>query len=442
MKMFKKSLVGAAVFGLASTTYAATIVPTSVEAPSPQAISTADTTASDTFVFTTAADYGTGDTIQFTFSQAPDSTHSFSTTTLVGAGCTVGAAEIAFAGASGSVATYIFGTVPGSTINCAFTIPAVDFDGSAVAAADTVSVSAATSRGYGTLESVAATDLIDVTDDQFGLTITGADGIVDVEEDRQEWTTATSDTIVVELTDDGGGATLAATSVVTISGDNTWAKAVALDGTVTWPGIASSGPALTISDNSLSYTQAAAAATTITYNAAAVGLDADFMLPNQSFTVSATVDFTDADAVAQQESLGGVAGNGGAWTLNGASITAYGISNSPTVTPMIWVQNGGLSNGNITATVFCDDNVISVSDLGTASARSNTKVGEAIQAAVDADGSCPTSNTRYDATVTVNAPADDITINASYKVTAADGATDRVMLETSDSLPAISDAAN
>jgi hypothetical protein len=80
--------------------------------------------------------------------------------------------------------------------------------------------------------------------------------------------------------------------------------------------------------------------------------------------------------------------------------------------------------------------------LGTASARSNTKVGEAIQAAVDADGSCPTSNTRYDATVTVNAPAADITINASYKVTAADGATDRVMLETSDSLPLTSDVAN
>ena len=98
--------------------------------------------------------------------------------------------------------------------------------------------------------------------------------------------------------------------------------------------------------------------------------------------------------------------------------------------------------GNITATFSCDGNSIQVTDLGTASPRANTKVGEAIQAAVDADGSCPTVNTRYDATITVNAPEDDITLNASYKVTAADGATDRVVLETSDSLPAVSDTAN
>ena len=96
--------------------------------------------------------------------------------------------------------------------------------------------------------------------------------------------------------------------------------------------------------------------------------------------------------------------------------------------------------GNINATVFCDGNSIPVTGLGTASPRANTKVGEAIQAAVDEDGTYPTVNTRYDATVTVNAPESDITPNSRYKVTAADGATDRVMLETPDSLPAVSDA--
>ena len=50
--------------------------------------------------------------------------------------------------------------------------------------------------------------------------------------------------------------------------------------------------------------------------------------------------------------------------------------------------------GNINATVFCDGNSIPATGLGTAPPRANTKVGEAIQAAVDADGSCPTVNTR------------------------------------------------
>jgi hypothetical protein len=45
-------------------------------------------------------------------------------------------------------------------------------------------------------------------------------------------------------------------------------------------------------------------------------------------------------------------------------------------------------------------------------------VGEAIQAAVDEDGTYPTVNTRYDATVAVNAPEGDITPNARYEVTA------------------------
>jgi hypothetical protein len=99
--------------------------------------------------------------------------------------------------------------------------------------------------------------------------------------------------------------------------------------------------------------------------------------------------------------------------------------------------------GNIATTVLCDGNSIPVTGLGTASPRANTKVGEASQAAVDAvdaDGSSPAVNTRCDATVAVNAPEDDITPNVRYKGTAADGATDRGVLETSDSLPAVSEA--
>ena len=60
--------------------------------------------------------------------------------------------------------------------------------------------------------------------------------------------------------------------------------------------------------------------------------------------------------------------------------------------------------GNINATVFCDGNSSPVTGLGTASPRANTDVGQAVQTAVDEDGTYPTVNTRYDATVAVNAP--------------------------------------
>ena len=74
--------------------------------------------------------------------------------------------------------------------------------------------------------------------------------------------------------------------------------------------------------------------------------------------------------------------------------------------------------GNINATVFCDGNSIPVTGLGTASPRANTDVGQAVQTAVDEDGTHPTVNTRQNATVAVNAPEGDITLNANYKVTA------------------------
>jgi hypothetical protein len=128
-----------------------------------------------------------------------------------------------------------------------------------------------------------------------------------------------------------------------------------------------------------------------------------------------------------------VATAGGSWKLNGASITAYGIPNQAAVTPFLWVQNKGASTGAISVDVTCDGAAISGIDAGTAAALANTTIGAAVQAGVDAAGTCGVGS-RYDAIVTVNGPAADITINAGYRVQAADGSNDRLSLETSDSL--------
>ena len=178
----------------------------------------------------------------------------------------------------------------------------------------------------------------------------------------------------------------------------------------------------------------AAGATTVTFTPPTAADDLR-TLPVGAYSLVTTVTYTDLNntggAATQTKQLSSAAGS---WALNGTSITALGVSNSNAVTPLIWIQNAGSTSGAISGSVNCNGNTIQIADLGTATALSNTKVGAAIQAAVDADGTCPTSNTRYDATVLVNSPATDITMSAAYKVTTADGSTDRVNLETTDSL--------
>ena len=154
-------------------------------------------------------------------------------------------------------------------------------------------------------------------------------------------------------------------------------------------------------------------------------------LPTPSYTYDYTYKWTNTATVpAQSKSF---TGSLGAWTLNGATITAYGIPNQAAVTPFLWIQNAGTTAGEISGIASCDGASIDLGSLGTASGDTNTTVGVAVQAAIDAAGTCG-GGSRYDATLTVNAKASDITITSGYKVQAADGSNDRLSLETSDSL--------
>ena len=89
--------------------------------------------------------------------------------------------------------------------------------------------------------------------------------------------------------------------------------------------------------------------------------------------------------------------------------------------------------GEISVDVICDGTAIATITAGTAAAKANTSIGAVVQAGVDAAGTCAATS-RYDAAITVNGPATDMTVNAGYRVTAADGSNDRLSLETSDSL--------
>jgi len=453
MKTFKKTLLATSILGFASASLGAELSATAVHSagitaatPSIQQVATLDKVTVAAPILHLGANYGAGDTIQITYSGADlDEDYSHPTAALTsgtttGGTCTSANLSVSFAGLSGNVATYTVGASDGANTDCSLALPAVDVDGASLATADTFSIAVSTSRGYGALETIAATKLVDVAAAEITSVVTSKfDATIDVNDDRESFTTGSTDVATFTLADAAGGAALEATSVMTVSGDFSWAASTSTGGTVTYPQAVVSAvtPANvgTVTKSATSVSWIAKAADVFTLTLTPPTLTDVVTLPATDYSWSTDIKYNNGtDAAVITESASAAAG-AGAWDLNGASITALGISNSPSVTPMVWIQNSGTSNGAISGSVNCNGSTITIADLGTASAKSNTKVGEAIQAAVDAAGTCPTSNTRYDATVTVNGPAADITMNASYKVTAADGATDRVMLETSDSLP-------
>jgi hypothetical protein len=456
MKTFKKTLLATSILGFASASLGAELSATAVHSagitaatPSIKQVATLDKVTVAAPILHLGANYGAGDTIQITYSGADlDEDYSHPTAALTsgtttGGTCTSANLSVSFAGLSGNVATYTVGASDGANTDCSLALPAVDVDGASLATADTFSIAVSTSRGYGALETIAATKLVDVAAAEITSVVTSKfDATIDVNDDRESFTTGATDVATFTLADAAGGAALEATSVMTVSGDFSWAASTSTGGTVTYPQAVVSAvtPANvgTVTKSATSVSWIAKAADVFTLTLTPPTLTDVVTLPATAYSWSTDIKYNNGtDAAVITESASAASG-AGAWDLNGASITALGISNSTSVTPMVWIQNSGTSNGAISGSVNCNGSTITIADLGTASAKSNTKVGEAIQAAVDAAGTCPTSNTRYDATVTVNGPAADITMNASYKVTAADGATDRVMLETSDSLPSSS----
>jgi hypothetical protein len=467
--MFKKTIIAMSLIAGASTATAATLSGTNVHSAgitavtnSIQEVATLDKVTLVKQFLHLDANYGAGDTITVTYSGASlDSNFTHPTGNLVTGITNAAAADaaavaasctgfsVSFAGLSGNVATYTVGASDGDNVDCYIELPPIDVDGASAASADTFSVAVSTSRGFGALETVAATKLIDVGAAEITAAIgttcgDKAQATIDVNEGRKKFTDGcdagdavdTADTIKLVIADVAGGAELdGATSNVTLTGDFSWAKKTAADGTVTWPGV---GVASVTAANTASVVVAADKVTWIakdedTYTVTLTpqtGGDA-VVLPATSFSASVAMNYTNGtDAAVLTDTVVAAAGS---WTLNGASITGYAMPNSAAVTPFVWLQNAGASDGDITGSFTCDGATTTIASLGTAVAKSNTRVGTLIQEAVDAAGTC-SATSRYDFTVTVNAPAADITMNASYKVTAADGATDRLSLETSDSL--------
>jgi hypothetical protein len=321
----------------------------------------------------------------------------------------------------------------------------------------TLSYAAATSTGVA-IDSGTAATTVALYYDQFGVDIVKANALVDVENSRKKFSakdnagadhSTTVDVISAEIKtlaayttvvglsstatgmaatiNDGSTSVLPATSVV-IAGDYSWldkASTAAFDIDATLGSVSPFAGTDTSSSITLLPTAIDAAKDlTITTTGVAV-------LSAKTYTATPTLKFANSAGVQKTRALPTV--SAGAWGLNGATVTAYGIPNQAAVTPFLWVQNAGTSAGEITGSASCSGATIDLGSLGTAAGDTNTSVGVAVQAAVDAAGTCEVGS-RYDATLTVNAKATDVTVTAGYKVNLADGSSDRLSLETSDSL--------
>jgi hypothetical protein len=114
----------------------------------------------------------------------------------------------------------------------------------------------------------------------------------------------------------------------------------------------------------------------------------------------------------------------GAFTLNATEVTVYSVPFSAGVIQMLWVTNGSLIDGDVSATITHEGATTAAYELGQVDAKSNLSIGSLLSTAAGAD--YPTSG-RGDVTVTVTS-SDTKVLGSYYK----DG--DRLLLESSDTL--------
>lgn len=464
--MFKKTIIAASLLGLASTGSASTITVAAPAVKSDQGILTSVGVAGASFVVATEVAITSGSTVQVAYNKAPTNPSAVSAAV---AACG-GTPTVTYAGATsgGTVLNYtVNNTAANLPIACSLTFGATAAPSFAkadvVAGAITASASW-TVVGTGVDPVAAPKTIVSMLGkDQYGLVVaTKANATVDVEAARKAYTNAeTADTIVLTYKDFGGGAT-DTKSVITVTGDFSWAddpQTAAFDVGVRrgqtpiavagWAlGDGTTAPKPTATTLSLyKATPADGEQATITFTplvTAGTGTDAitddhaAVSLPNDSFSVSQVTSFTDEVAAPNTGSgtQSVASASAGAWSLNGASVKVFSVPfGSEVESHSIFVSNKGATTGAISGSVAWNGNAPVAIDLGNVQANGNKYLN--VMAALEGIGAKPPFG-RADITFTVNSPAADITFTAGY-TTAAGRA--NLYMEEQANLSGISNAA-
>jgi len=358
-----------------------------------------------------------------------------------------------------------------STVGAQVATPAINMQVAGATAAGAVSVTyaAATSAGAA-VDAFATAATVATVSKQQTLTITKKlDGVVDVEADKKALAGKTADTNGADtVTDNAAGASFDAIIVdyATVAAATGTAVAIGNSGTVSLDaGVAALastlGSAVTIIDGDFTWMDSAAAAgTTITAGAVtgaqvnsdamattgqeltvtqttlsadqAILLKADQaakVLPITSWSGKTTVTYTPATGAATTEVY--TWADLGQWTLNGATVTAYGVPMGSSVSRFLWVNNAGTADAAITYTITMNGTSYGPHSIGTVAAKSASSVAGLIDTDLAARSIYVAPSSRANITLTSQVKAADITVSAAYKHI---GDADRLTIETSDSI--------
>jgi hypothetical protein len=276
-----------------------------------------------------------------------------------------------------------------------------------------VTVSSQTSAGDILDNTGTRTATIAQAKSQFGALTVGSkfNGVIDVEASRLQFTGGTTDTMdyTVANPDTTGWLNMA---TVTSAKANVYGEAGKQTGlkVANWAS-ANGTPAYTVASAKLAVAYASAVTNdTITFTAPAA--KDGVVLEAQDFTTDFTYTYDSAGGTKNLTHSVATGAKSGEWTLNGATVNIPYMPYSATASQIIYVTNASSLAGDITATAFDDKgNSYNLGKIATASAKSVQKVTAQVNEALGAKGF---TGGKISLTITVNVPADDVTVYASY----------------------------
>ncbi len=447
MKMVRKTLIPAAVGLLVSPALMAADIdgPSASRAYSQELLNTADATdtiAGDALGVALGAEYAVDDVITLSFSgdALDDSTLPNSITVAAVGTANEKGITLGLLSSSSGEAVYRVTALdgPASDTTVGVTIPVaiadvLDFNAQAVQAAGgvTVSFAAETNAGLpldtggGALRSI---DYLTV-DDQFSVTITDLDGVIDVETGREAFVGGTTDVLTVAITDGGSGFNGAATLVDVdweVEGDFSWI----FDTDAVTAGVQPATGVLAVStgctvDSVASDTVSGTCTTGAGSNTLTVDVGPNVgpmgeaaVLAPTSFTATVTVNYSSTLGASPGSTVLAAGESAGSWTLNGAQVLVPYMPYGPSISQIMYLANRGTQTGDVTVDVI--DQFGATTSLGVVASigpGTTLSIAPLVRAALPQS---LRSNGRLALTVTVNLPADDMQLYTAYNVNGSD----------------------
>jgi len=420
--MFKKTLLALALTATATTAFAATITP-GADVLSRQAIASdtnvAMTTSGPGIAIALAAEYAVNDIITIAVAGATIDTTTSAPTLVDGtAAITLGVLTTT----TSSITFRVTAIGGGTTVGVSLLLNNVDLNTASVVASDDVEIAFSAQTANGFSLDTNETESVFTVVDEYSSVATDLDGIIDVNNGRQQFTVGPlTDALVLTPTTEA--VLLAATyvgSTYTVTGDFSFLD-VDADGAVDAGELADA--AVTVTDDTVTTKTLNVAMTelvvvtaegannsadtvTVTFTVEGAGTG-NPVLSVQTFTADSAIRYTDtvgtAGSLATQ-----TAENVGSWTINGSQINfPYAPVGYDTITTQFEIANSGAQNGEISVTAFdTAGNDYSAVLPQVAEAGKLTKIGFADL--TTAFGLA--TGTKLSLTITVAAPAADIKI--------------------------------